>query len=249
MPTGWLRLMHAYELRSRLYRFLFTCGFLLVLSSSFGQNIASDKMITYHATVGTVDTTLFGSSILLKVDNDTLRLAFQKALSYYPELWGKKIRLQYGNTRTTMTSRPRIFSVFRKRDKRSYKITIGNKEGYKPARLVNTMPFNALVGVLGHELAHVLDYSDMSGWTVTWVGVKYAFSKKYRRQLEHYTDFLAMSKGLQWQVYHFSSYVVNEADVDEAYRRYKLEIYLSPEQVYDLAAKIDSLQQVKTLQK
>lgn len=241
--------MHVYELKSKLYLFLFSCSFLLTYSSSFGQNIPEEKMLTYNSVANTIDTTLFGPSILIRVDNDTLKLAFQKALDYYPELWDKKIWLKYGKAKTTMTSRPRMLSVFRKRDKRSYKITIGSKEGYKPAQLINTAPFNALVGVLGHELAHIEDYSDKSGWTVTWMGVRYVLSKKYRRQMECYTDSLAMSKGLHWQVYHYSHYVVNDADVDESYRQYKLNIYMSPEQVYNLAVQQDSIQNINALQK
>ena len=237
--------MHAYELKSRLRYFFATVGFLLTFSLAFGQDISTEKILIYDEVVGTVDTTFFAPSILIDVNNDTLKLAFQKALSFYPELWGAKIKLKYGKAKTTMTSRPRMLSVFRKKDNRTYVITIGNKDGYKPAQLVKTAPFNALVGVLGHELAHVLDYLNRSGWAVTCMGVKYVLCKDYRRQMEHYTDSLAMSKGLQWQVYHYSHYVVNDADVDDDYRAYKLDIYLSPEQVYDLAVKMDSIQNVK----
>ncbi len=241
--------MHVYELKSKRYYLLFACSYLLTFLPSFGQSIPAEKILTYENVINTVDTTVFESSTLIEVNNDTLKLAFQKALSYYPELWGKKIRLKYGKAKTTMTSRPRMLSIFRKRDKRSYKITIGNKKDYKPAQLVNAVPFDALVGVLGHEIAHVEDYSDKSGWIVAWTGVKYVFSKKYRRQMEHYTDSLAMSKGLQWQVYHYSYYVVNIADIDEDYRQFKLDIYMSPEQVRKLAIRLDSLQNINALQK
>ena len=241
--------MHVYGLKSKFYYLLLIFSFLLIFSSAFGQDIPDEKILTYENVKGAVDTAVFSSSILIKINNDTLKLAFQKALSHYPELHDKKIRLKYGKAKTTMTSRPRILSVFRKRHKRSYKITIGSKEGYKPAQLVNTAPFNALVGVLGHELAHVLDYSDKSGWKVTWMGVKYVFSKKYRRRMEHYTDSLAMSTGLHWQVYHYSHYVVNDADIDDDYRAYKLDIYLSPEQVRDLAVQMDSLQNPNVVKK
>ncbi|MDR0659400.1 MAG: hypothetical protein LBG19_01070 [Prevotellaceae bacterium] len=237
--------MHEYGLKSKRYCFFLLCGFLLAFLPFYGQGIPDGKVLTYEEVKSTVDTTLFSPSILIKVDNDTLRLAFQHALSYYPKLWGKKIRVKYGKVKTTMTSRPRILSVFRKRNKRSYKITIGNKNSYKPAQLVNTAPFNALVGVFGHELAHILDYSDRSGWTVTWMGIKYVFSKKYRRQMEHYTDSLAMSKGLQWQIYRYSRYVIHDADIEEDYRLYKLSIYKSPEQVYNLAVQLDSIQNIK----
>ena len=241
--------MRAYELKNKAYHFLFICSITLTSSYSFGQNIHDQKVLTYKDAVNTIDTAVFGSLALVEIDNDTLMLAFQKALSYYPELWDKKIKLKYGKVKTSMTSRPRILSVFRKRDKRLYKITISNKKDYKPALLVNTAPFNALVGVLGHELAHVEDYSNRSGWAVTWMGIRYVFSQKYRSQMEHYTDSLAMSKGLQWQVYHYAYYVVNDADIDESYRRYKLNIYMPPEQVRDLAVKLDSLQNINVLQK
>lgn len=239
--------MHAYGLRNRFYYYVFilACSALLPFSPLLGQDIPINRVLTYDATFFSIDTTVFGSNIQVEVKNDTIRTAFYKALSYYPELWDKKIRLKYGRTNTSMNAKPRILSLlFRKKDNRSYKITIGNREGHKPAMLVSTASFNALVGVLGHEIAHILDYTDMSGWKVVDVGVKYVFSKKYRRQMEYYTDSLAMSKGLQWQVYDYSYHVVYDADIDDDYRQYKLAIYMSPELVRDLAVRMDSLQNI-----
>ena len=46
--------MHVYELRNKLYRFLFLFSFLLAFSFSFGQNIPTEKILEYDNVVNAV---------------------------------------------------------------------------------------------------------------------------------------------------------------------------------------------------
>jgi len=162
--------------------------------------------------------------------NDTLAVAFRLAATHYPDLDGTKIHLKYGRIKTTMAALPRFGSIFKKPSKRTYKIIV-NSNPHKPqAKLIYDAPFDAVVGVMGHELAHLSDYNTKSSWQIVRTGVRY-MSKKQRKKIEHQTDSITIARGLGMQLYQFAYYVAYEADVDEAYRQYKLEVYMTPEEI------------------
>jgi hypothetical protein len=72
--------------------------------------------------------------------------------------------------------------------------------------LLNKAPYNARIGVLGHELAHVLNFSRMSGVQLGWLGVSHV-SKSYMNRFEFRTDSLAIAKGMGDYLYAMSTYV------------------------------------------
>jgi uncharacterized membrane protein len=168
---------------------------------------------------------------------DSLVVAFFKAAAYYPELCTTNIRLQYGAVKTSMAAQPVLWSViFRKRDRRKYRIIINKNERSAQARLLHAASFNASVGVMGHELAHILDYSTQSGWKMIWTGIRY-LGRKYRRNMERQTDSTAIARGLGKQLYEYAHYVIYHADIEEDYRNYKLEYYMKPEEIHDMMIK------------
>ncbi|MDR2585225.1 MAG: hypothetical protein LBC84_03255 [Prevotellaceae bacterium] len=176
---------------------------------------------------------LVGQKIL--ITNDSLIVAFHTAMSYYPELQGQKIRLQYGRITTSMAAHPRILSIFNKRNHRTYKIVVNKNLKKAQAQLVYDAPFDAQVGIMGHELAHIVDYTHQSGFGLIRTGIGY-LSKKYRRKLEYKTDSVAISRGLGPQIHRFATYVLNEADISPKYRAYKLMVYMKPEEIEERIA-------------
>ena len=158
-----------------------------------------------------------------------MAVAFRKAMTFYPQLCDKKIRIQYGKISTSMAAYPQIISVFRKRDNRTYKVILTNN----PQQLIYDASFDAWVGVMGHELAHVLDYTSKSGFQLAWTGVRY-LGKNYRRKMERQTDMVTIERGLGWQLYSFKYFVAHEADISDRYRRYKLDVYMKPEEIYEI---------------
>ena len=174
----------------------------------------------------------------IMIGNDTLTAAFRLAAAYYTELCDRKIRLQYGSAKTSMAARPTVWSVFRKRDHRRYKIIVNKDSKSDGARLIYAAPFDARVGVMGHELAHVLDYSTRSGWQIMWMGVRY-LGKNYRRKMERQTDSVAIVRGFGPQLYRYAYFVIYEADVDDAYRKYKSDMYMKPEEIDEMIKNIN----------
>ncbi len=185
-------------------------------------------------------------SQVVAITNDTLAVAFRKAMTHYPELCDRNIRVQYGHIKTSMAAQPRIWSTFRKRNKRKYKVIINSDPQKAQARLIYAAPFDARVGVMGHELAHILDYSTKSGWQMVWTGVRY-LGKNYRRKMERQTDSVAIVRGFGWQLYRYAYFVIYEAAIDNAYREYKSDMYMKPEEIYEMIKNVQTTDEHKPM--
>ncbi|HET6245315.1 MAG: hypothetical protein H0V01_04320 [Bacteroidetes bacterium] len=154
------------------------------------------------------------------------------ALSYYPELKREKISFVYTKGAYSMAARPDPFSLlFSSRKNRQYYIYI-NTESKNKGLLLSDIPFNAQVGIVGHELAHILYYTKTSSWRIILDGILY-YSKSFRAKFEQDTDKVAIDRGLGWQVYDFCSKTHKADHVPEVYKQYKLQIYMSPESIIE----------------
>ena len=153
------------------------------------------------------------------------------ALAFYPELKDVKIRYVYEDTKTTLAARPRFVSLFRAKDKRAYTIFVDRKVKGKEGVLFKDFPFNAQVGGLGHEYAHIIDYSQRSGLNIMWLGIKYLFSKKAKARLEHKVDKITIERGLGWQTLAWEEHIFHNSEASKRYKSYKKDFYLSDEEI------------------
>ncbi|MDR0714790.1 MAG: hypothetical protein LBF89_11120 [Bacteroidales bacterium] len=201
----------------------------LSVASLLGQTVPDGVRLRYEETKAGIDTAACPAHVT-DISNDSLIVAFFAAAGYYPELCGVNIRLRYGAIKTSMAARPSLWSVLCKRNKRVYYLIVNQRTKSAQARLLREIPFNASVGLMGHELAHVLDYSTQSGWEIFCTGIRY-LGKNYRRRMERQTDATAISRGLGWSLYDYAQYVVNSTFIGKKYRRYKLTCYMTPEEI------------------
>lgn len=156
---------------------------------------------------------------------------FLLALSHYPELKDVVIELKYSKERTTMACRPKITSLFS--EERTYYILINDKEDFDGI-LLNDVPFNAQIGVIGHELAHVVDFENKTLTGVVKTGLGY-LKENYKRKLEHKIDAMTTAHGLGWQLYEWATYSMFEAPfATQTYKDFKKRIYMSPDQIMEL---------------
>ncbi len=58
------------------------------------------------------------------------------------------------------------------------------------------VPSNVMVGWLGHELGHILDYKDRSSLNLVYFGLMYYFSKSFLKKAEITADKNAAEHGL-----------------------------------------------------
>lgn len=156
--------------------------------------------------------------------------AFLIALNQYPELRDAHISFVFTGLRTTMAARPRLYALFQSREKRHYIILVNNKAAEKEAVSAEKLSFNARVGLIGHEIAHILDYSQKSSLRIIWDGLRYPFPK-FKEPFEKATDKRAISHGFGWQVYDFADYVMNRSNAPKSYKLYKRKYYLEPHEI------------------
>lgn len=129
------------------------------------------------------------------------------ALTHFPELKEVPIVFRFRKSASTLKTRPSFFSFFMPRGHRSYVITISSKTCNRVTPLMlEHLPDSARIGVLGHELSHVADFSSKT----TWQSLKTAaghFSKTYMDSLEYHTDLICISHGLGKELEAWSSYI------------------------------------------
>lgn len=149
------------------------------------------------------------------------------ALSYYPELTDVKIEFKYSKEATTMAARPVPLSLF---SNRRYVVLINNKKNFNGIYLED-VPFNAQIGIIGHELAHVFDYHKHSLWGV--LGIYFRYSNNKRNSLfEKEIDKAIIERGLGWQLYDWAKYSMQtENQASDEYREFKKETYMQPESI------------------
>lgn len=147
--------------------------------------------------------TEFGSNKELPVG---LELQGLLALSHYPELKNTKIRFILGDVSIPISSRPHWASMLRSAKNRTYQVIIDtNREGTREALLVKNQPFNAQIGIIGHELAHTVYYLDRSFFHILRDAI--CQLSDCRINFERATDRRLIEYGLGWQRYDHASFV------------------------------------------
>ena len=167
---------------------------------------------------------------------DTYQIQTLIAISYYPELKNAKIRFREKNIKTTMASIPRMDFIFHSKRSRTYHIYIDNSIKKGKGLLLRDIPFNAQIGVIGHELGHLSDYEDRTAVGIVILGIGYLFPP-FHRKLEHKVDEITIAHGLGYQVEAFSDFVFNQAAVNDRYRKFKSRYYYDPRQLTRLLEK------------
>lgn len=158
------------------------------------------------------------------------------ALSYYPELKDVTITFQYHDIKTTMEVRPEYTSAF-KNHNRKYIIFIDNDTHNNEGVLLRDVSFNAQIGVIGHELAHIIDFEKRSVKSLLLLAVDYVTLKKHARY-ERSIDEYAIKRGFGWQELEFADFMQNKSKATARYKRFKQINYLSSSEIEEEIAKM-----------
>jgi hypothetical protein len=162
---------------------------------------------------------------------DKVELPALIALSFFPELKNTYISFEYKKIKTTMSTRPHIGQFLLRN--RTYVIYINSH-----AKEIGGVSFEELglqeqIGIIAHELSHIVDYQSRKSLSMLKCGVYYSFFDHYHRDLERNTDMLVIKKGLAHQLYAFSNYVLNKSSASVQYKEFKRKNYLLPEEILD----------------
>jgi len=137
------------------------------------------------------------------------------ALSFYPELKDVRIVFRFRETKTPLTSRPQLWSVLKKKKNRTYVITISTSSKETLSLILfHNLPYNAQIGVIGHELGHVVHYNQLSSMQIIGLGFKLLGSDA-TDAFEYNTDLTTINHGLGYQLLAWSTYVREALHIDE----------------------------------
>ncbi|MAU72001.1 MAG: hypothetical protein CML04_07880 [Pseudozobellia sp.] len=161
----------------------------------------------------------------------------EKALSYYPELNQTSVKFKFKPNipKSTMRAQPTFWSLFRSRKKRKYVVLISKRVKISDRIfLTEDIPEEIMVGWLGHELGHIMDYKNRSSWNLIWFGIKYSFSGAYIREAERAADTYAVSHGMADYILKTKSFILDNAEIEESYKERIRKYYLSPKEILKL---------------
>lgn len=176
-----------------------------------------------------------------RFQNKTLPKAIEAeiktALKHYPELVETEIEFCFKENikKSFMQAQPDFGSFFLPKEKRKYKIFISNKLHIENETItVTDIPKNVLVGWIGHELGHIMDYLNRSNFNLIVFGLKYLFIGSHIRKAEHAADTFAIHHGMAAYILETKNFILNHAKLSEAYKARIKRLYLSPEDIMQL---------------
>lgn len=188
--------------------FSFVVLFILFDYYSYGQTVRPLEI-----TVTSIQTPVDPEYLSVYKNKKEINKKFEKeelsALAYFPELKNVHIKFRLKRSYCTLKTKPGFMSMFMPEGHRTYIIAISNHTIQKLTPLIfEKLPENAKIGVLGHELSHVTDFSNKSTWQSLKIALGH-FSKRYLDSLEFNTDKICIEHGLGKELEAWSSYIRN----------------------------------------
>lgn len=166
------------------------------------------------------------------VNSQNIRDAFEKATKGYPFLKDVEITVKTSKIKdATMQAQPvmRLNSLWKGITKFQIKLSAYVKDA--PDQRVEDLPQEILVGWFAHELGHIADYQSRSGWEMIKFGIKYVTNGEFKREVEHSADFVAIANGFHEEIIAAKKFILDNEQLDEAYKRKIRTYYMSIDQV------------------
>lgn len=129
------------------------------------------------------------------------------ALSYFPELKEVHIVFRIKKQYSSLTTRPNFTGIFKRKNHRTYIITISNQTIDTLRHLLfQNLSFKQQVGVIGHELSHVVDFNSHNFFQTIATGIGH-ISARFLDKMEFNTDRICIEHGLGEYLLAYSTYV------------------------------------------
>ena len=131
-----------------------------------------------------------------------------------------------------MQAQPIVGSMFSRKSKRRYVIKVSQYLIIEDDVMkLSEMPENVLIGWIGHELGHIMDYLPRSNFDMLFFGIRYLISRKFMANAERRADIFAIEKGLSPYLIESKNYILEHTSLPESYKEKIRKYYLSPEEV------------------
>lgn len=157
-----------------------------------------------------------------------------KALSFYPELKYVNIEFKESGIGTTLAARPILLSFFNTDYERKYEVIFNNAKDCEVP--FSELPEEGQIGILGHELAHILDYETKSFGQLLVTGCFYINAHSIRNY-ERGIDLVTVERGLGEKLYDAYYYILEESEASLRYKNFKKFTYLEPHEIMEVLQK------------
>jgi hypothetical protein len=206
--------------------------FAILLSTvCYSQNMTK-VFIQDSAAVYLTNAPSLENKTIPKEYEDVIRIA----LLYFPELKKTTIEFRVQKHTAPLSARPTLASVFKKAANRKYIVIISNEtiERLRPILLSN-LSFNAKIGVMGHELSHIVEYDSKRGIYFIRLALKH-LRKKKMDEFEYNTDKRCIEHKLGYQLLSWSIEVREKLKQEKwgGANQPKRERYMNPDTIRTL---------------
>ncbi|WP_019038618.1 hypothetical protein [Psychroflexus tropicus] len=168
---------------------------------------------------------------------DSIKNEINAALEFFPQLNGVKITFKFKSDikKSTMQAQPDFKSLLSPRSKRKYYIFISEKFKIsgKEFKTIN-VPKDVMIGWIGHELGHILDYENRGTFNLIWFGIRYLYVENHIVEAERAADTFAVNQGMEDYILKTKNFILNHADIDKDYKKRIQRYYLSPEEIMEI---------------
>ena len=164
------------------------------------------------------------------------------ALAFYPELKDVAIEFKYKEDikKSFMQAQPDFGNLFKGKNNRSYNIYISSQFLIEDEQIVmDDVPSDVLIGWLGHELGHIMDYRDKSAVGLMIFGMRYITSPNYIKRAERVADTYAVNHGMGDYILATKDFILNHSHLSESYKERIARLYLSPEEIIVLVNEME----------
>jgi len=164
------------------------------------------------------------------------------ALSHYPELKDTPIEFKFKKKiqKSFMQAQPKLSGLLKNKKRRSYYVMISEHIKIEDEIFdVKNVPSEVLIGWIGHELGHIMDYRERSAANMVWFGIKYLMSKKYIQEAERAADTYAVNHGLGKYIIATKDFILNHTHLADSYKARIKKLYLSQEEIMVLINEIE----------
>lgn len=179
-----------------------------------------------------------------KIIPEVIKEEVEEALSHYPELKDTPIEFRFKRNikKSFMQAQPKLSGLLKHKKNRSYFIMISERITIEDEEFdVTTVPREVLVGWIGHELGHIMDYRERSAINMIAFGIKYVTSKRFIREAERSADTYAVNHGMGENIIATKDFILNHTHLSEVYKARIKSLYLSQEEIMMLVDELDEI--------
>jgi len=165
-----------------------------------------------------------------------------QALSFYPELENTSINFVFKKNikSSVMQAQPVFKTLMGKKANRIYNINISALFKLTHSAIpIHHIPEEVMIGWIGHELGHIMDYENRNTFELIAFGLSYVFSRTYIKKAEKEADTYAVNHGLGRYIVATKYFILDHAELPQTYKDKIARLYLSPDDIVEQVKKLE----------